>query len=134
MESLRSSSRSPKCTSHLGIGLGGTFRADTASCIRESLDGISMGDFVRESHTAESDLVRQAHTAVWELTVFYCLSEEEAALAAPDSGITEEEYDVIICTVDAFGGLEGFTDTYKTTGADGFTELFLTNLYGCSGG
>ena len=103
--------------------LGGTFRADTASCIRESLEGIRMGDLVREAHTAVSDL-----------TLFYCLSEEEAALAAPDSGLTDEEYDGMICTVDAFGGLEEFTETYRNTDAEEFTEMMLTNLYGCPGG
>ena len=33
---------------------GATFRADTASCIRESLDGTSMGDPIREAHTAKA--------------------------------------------------------------------------------
>ena len=32
---------------------GATFRADTAAGIRESLDGTSMGDPVREAHTAK---------------------------------------------------------------------------------
>ena len=114
--------------------LGGTLRADTAACIRESLDGISMGDLIREAHTAKPSIVRQMHSAVWDLTVFYCLSEEEAALAAPDSGITDEEYDGMICTVDAFGGLEEFTEAYRNTGAEEFTEIFLANLSGCHGG
>ena len=111
--------------------LGGAFRADTASCIRDGLNGISLGGLVREAHTVESDLVRQAHTAVWDLTVFYCLSEEEVTLAAPDSGLTDDEYDGMICTVEAFGGLEGLTDAYKTTGAQEFTDALLTNTYGC---
>ena len=111
--------------------LGGVFREDTASCIRDGLNGISLGGLVREAHTAESDLVRQAHSAVWDLTVFYCLSEEEVALAAPYSGITDEEYDRMMCAVEAFGELEGLTDAYKTTDSEEFTEEFLTNLYGC---
>ncbi len=114
--------------------LGGTFRADTATCIRGSLDGISMGNLIREAHTAKPSLVRQMHNAVSDLTFFYCLSEEEAALAAPDSGITDEEYDGMICTVDAFGGLEAFTEAYRTTDAEEFAEMFLTNLSGCHGG
>ena len=114
--------------------LGGTFRADTASCIRRGLDGISMGDLIREAHTAKPGLVRQMHSAVSDLTLFYCLSEEEAALAAPDSGITDADYDGMICTVDAFGGLEAFTEAYRNTGAEEFTEMLLTNLYGCPGG
>ena len=112
-------------------GLGGELRADTASCIQDGLRGVSLKDNVREVYTAEDDLVRQAHSQVWALTVFYCLSEEEAALAAPDSGITDEEYDGMICTVDAFGGLEGMNKAYRNTGADEFKEMLLTNLYGC---
>ena len=111
--------------------LGGAFRADTASCIRGSLDGISLGGLVQEAHTAERDLVRQAHTAVWDLTVWYCLSEEEVALAGPDSGITSDEYDGMICTVEAFGGLEGLARMYKTTEIEEFTDALLTNMFGC---
>ncbi len=111
--------------------LGGVFRADTASCIRGSLDGTSLGGIVREAHTAERDLVRQAHTAVWDLTVWYCLSEEEVALAGPDSGITSDEYDGMICTVEAFGGLAGLAQMYKTTGIEEFTDALLTNASGC---
>ena len=111
--------------------LGGVFRADTASCIRGSLDGISLGGLVREAHTAERDLVRQAHTAVWDLTVWYCMSEEEVALAGPDSGITSDEYGGMICTVEAFGGLEGLAHMYKTTEVEEFTDAFVTNASGC---
>ena len=114
--------------------LGRTLMADTAACIRESLDGISMGDLVREAHTAKPSLVRQMHNAVSDLTFFYCLSEEEVALAAPDSGITGDEYDGMICTVDAFGGLEEFVEAYRNTGTEEFTEMLLTNLYSCPGG
>ena len=71
------------------------------------------------------------YTALWDLTVFYCLSEEESALAAPDSCITDEEYDGMICTVDAFGGLEGMNKTCRNTGAEEFTEMLMTNLYRC---
>ena len=111
--------------------LGGAFRADTASCIRGSLNGISLGGIVREAHTAERDLVRQAHTAVWDLTVWYCLSEEEVVLAGPDSGITSDEYGGMMCTVEAFGGLEGLTHMYKTTEVEEFTDALLTNTSGC---
>ena len=111
--------------------LGGAFRADTASCVRDSLDGISLGGLVREAHTAERDLVRQAHTAVWDLTVWYCLSEEEVALAGPDAGITDDEYAGMMCTVEAFGGLEGLADAYKTTDPEEFADGFLTNASGC---
>ncbi len=37
----------------------------------------------------------------------------------------------MICTVDAFSELEGFTEAYRNTGAEEFTEMLLTNLYGC---
>ena len=37
----------------------------------------------------------------------------------------------MICTVDAFGGLEEFTEAYRNTGAEEFTEMLLTNIYGC---
>ena len=114
--------------------IGGMFRADTESCIRDALNGVNLGDNIREVYTAEDDLVRQAHSEVWVLTVFYCLSEEEVALDAPDSGMTDEEYDGMICTVDAFGGLKEFTEAYRNTGAEEFTEMLLTNLYGCPGG
>ena len=113
--------------------LGGTLRADTASCIQDGLKGISLGILFHEAHTAEPRFVREMYTALWDLTLFYCLSEEEAALAAPDSGITEEEYDGMICIVDAFGGLEGMNKFYKNTGAEEFTETLMTNLYGCPG-
>ena len=86
--------------------MGGEFRADTASCIQDGLKGISLGILFHEAHTAEPRFVREMYTALWDLTLFYCLSEEEAALAVPDSGITDEEYDGMICIVDAFGGLE----------------------------
>ena len=100
-------------------------------CVRDSLDGISLGGLVREAHTAERDLVRQAHTAVWDLTVWYCLSEEEVALAGPDAGITDDEYAGMMCTVEAFGGLEGLADAYKTTDPEEFADGFLTNASGC---
>ena len=114
--------------------LGGTFRADTAACIQDGLKDISLDTLFHEAHTAEPRFVRQMYTALWDLTVFYCLSEEEAALAVPDSGITDEEYDGMICIVDAFGGLEGMNEAYRNTGAEEFTETLLTNLYGCPGG
>ena len=111
--------------------LGGALSVATASCIHNGLNGISMGALVREAHTAEGDLVRQAHSAIWYLTVWYCQSEEEDALAAPDSGITEDEHDGMLCVVEAFGGLDGLTDAYRTTDAQDFTNAFLTNSYGC---
>lgn len=114
--------------------LGGEFKADTASCIQDGLSGISLGVLIHEAQTAEPRFVREMYTAFWDLTIFYCLSEEETALAAPDSGITEEEYDGMICTVDAFGGLERMNKAYRNTGAEEFTEMLLTNLYGCPGG
>ncbi len=114
--------------------LGGTFRAGTASCIQDGLRGISLGNLIHEAHTAEPRFVREMYTALWDLTLFYCLSEEEAALAAPDSGITDEEYDGMICIVDAFGGLEGMNKAYRNTGAEEFTEMLMTNLYDCPGG
>ena len=40
----------------------------------------------------------------------------------------------MICTVDAFGGLERMNKAYRNTGAEEFTEMLLTNLYGCPGG
>ena len=70
------------------------------------------------------------HTAFWDLTVFNFLSEEEAALAAPDSGITADEYEGRICSVDAFGGLEGLSKGYRNNDAEGFTNELLTILYG----
>ena len=114
--------------------LGGEFRADTSSCIQDGLKGISLGSLFHEAHTAEPRFVRQMYTALWDLTVFYCLSQEEAALAVPDSGITDEEYDGMICIVGAFGGLEGMNKAYRNTDAEEFTEILLTNLYGCPGG
>ena len=113
--------------------LGGEFRADTASCIQDGLKGISLGILFHEAHTAEPRFVREMYTALWDLTLFYCMSEEEAALAAADSGITDEEYDGMICIVDAFGGLEGMNKAYRNTGAEEFTEMLLTNLYDCPG-
>ena len=113
--------------------LGGTFRADTASCIQDGLNGISLGTLIHEAHTAEPRFVREMYTAFWDLTVFYCLSEQEAALAASDSGITDEEYDGMICIVDAFGGLEGMNKAYRNIGPEEFTEMLMTNLYGCPG-
>ena len=74
------------------------------------------------------------YTALWDLTVFNCLSEKEAALAASDSGITDEEYDGMICIVDAFGGLERMNKAYRNTGAEEFTKMLLNNFYGCPGG
>ena len=74
------------------------------------------------------------HNGFRDLTVFYCLSEEEAALAVPDSGITHEDYDGVICTVDAFGGLEGLNKGYRNTGAEEFTRELLTNASNCQGG
>ncbi len=114
--------------------LGGEFRADTASCIQDGLKEISLGTLIHEAHTAEPRFVREMYTAFRDLTVFYCLSEVEAALAAADSGITDEEYDGMICTVDAFGGLERMNEAYRNTGAEEFTEMLLANLYGCPGG
>ena len=111
--------------------LGGDLRAETASCIRDGLSGISLGGLIRGANTAEGDLVRQAHAAVWDLTVWYCLSEEEVALAGPDSGITDDEYEEMICTVEAFGGLEGLAEAYKSTAMEEFTSRFLTSLLGC---
>ena len=111
--------------------IGGMFRADTESCIRDALDGVNLGDNIREVYTAEDDLVRQAHSEVWVLTVFYCLSEEEATLDSSESGMTDDEYDGMICTVDAFGGLKEFTEAYRNTGAEEFTKELVTNIYGC---
>lgn len=71
--------------------IGGELRAETAFCIMDGLKEISIGILIHEAHTAKPSLVRQMHNAFWDLTVFYCLSEEEAALAAPDLGITAEE-------------------------------------------
>ena len=113
--------------------LGGTFRADTAACIQDGLKGISLGILFHEAHTAEPRFVREMYTALWDLTLFYCLSEEEAAMAVPDSGITDEEYDGMICIVDAFGGLEGMNKAYRNSRAEEFTEMLLTNLYDCPG-
>ena len=73
------------------------------------------------------------YTALWDLALFYCLSEEEAALAAADSGVTDKEYDGMLCIVDAFGGLEGINKAYKNTGTEEFTEMLMTNLYDCPG-
>ena len=114
--------------------LGGEFKADTASCIQDGLKGISLGILFHEAHTAEPRFVREMYTALWDLTVFYCLSEEEAALAVPDSGITDEEYDGMICIVDGFGGLEGMNESYRSVGAEEFTEMLMTNLYACPAG
>lgn len=113
--------------------LGGEFKADTASCIQDSLKGISLGILIHEAHTAEPRFVREMYTAFLDLTIFYCLSEEESALAASDSGITTEEYDVMVCTVDAFGGLEAMNKAYRNTGAEQFTETLMTSLYDCPG-
>ena len=113
--------------------LGGEFRADTAACIQDGLKGISLGILIHEAHTAEPRFVREMYTAFLDLTIFYCLSEEEVALAVADSGITDEEYDGMICIVDAFGGLEGMNKAYKNTGAEEFTEMLMSNLYRCPG-
>ena len=114
--------------------LGGELGADTASCIQDSLKGISHSVLIDQAHTAKPSVVRQVHHAFWDLTVFYCLSEEEAALAVPDSGITVYEYDAMICTVDAFGGLEGLNEAYRSTDPEEFTERFLTAASRCPGG
>ena len=114
--------------------LGGDFSADTASCIQDGLKGVSLGTLIHQAHTAEPRFVREMYTALLDLTLFYCLSEEEAALAVADSGITDEEYDGMICTVDAFGGLNGMNKAYRNTGAEEFTETLMTNLYSCPGG
>ena len=111
--------------------LGGTFRADTGSCIWDTLNGISLGGLIREAHTAERDLVRQVHAAVWDLTVWYCLSAEEVALAGPHSGITDDEFKGMTCTVEAFGGLEEFVGSYTRTDAQEFTNAYMANASGC---
>ena len=113
--------------------LGGEFKADTASCIQDGLKEISLGTLIHEAHTAEPRFVREMYTAFLDLTIFYCLSEEESALAASDSGITTEEYDGMVCTVDAFGGLDGMNKEYRNTGTEDFTEMLMTNLYDCPG-
>ena len=114
--------------------LGSEFKADTASCIQDGLKGVSLGTLIHEAHTAEPRFVREMYTAFLDLTTFYCLSEEEVALAASDSGITDEEYDGMVCVVDAFGGLKGMNKAYRNTGAEEFTEMLMANLYGCPGG
>ena len=114
--------------------LGGELRADTASCIQNGLEGISIGILTHEAHTAKPSSVRQMHNVFRDLTFFYCLSDEEAALAAPDFAITDEEYDEMICTVDALGGLDGLNDGYRNTGAEEFTRELLTNISRCRGG
>ncbi len=113
--------------------LGGELMVDTTSCIQDGLEGIGLGTLIHEAHTAEPRFVREMYTAFRDLTVFYCLSEEEAALAASDSGITDEEYDGMVCVVDAFGGLKGMNKAYRNTGAEELTEMLMTNLYSCPG-
>ena len=113
--------------------LGGEFKADTASCIQDGLKGVSLGPLIHEAHTAEPSFIREMYTAFLDLTIFYCLSSEEADLAAADSRISYEEYEGMVCTVDAFGGLDGMNKAYRNAGAEQFTETLMTNLYDCPG-
>ena len=44
-----------------------------------------------------------------------------------DSGITDEEYDGMTCTVDVFGGLEELAEAYRTTGMEEFAKQLLND-------
>ena len=115
--------------------LGEVLSEESVSCIRGAVEGIDLRDLFYNMHAdmpmgaenrSEAATFREVNSAFFGyFLTMSCLSEKEFAVVGPYSGVTQEEYEELVCVVDRMGGHKGMAKLFRTSSTQDFATALL---------